>query len=93
VAVLMSDRRTHLDLQVNLLIETEVTKVLRVMERICEKMDVDLSDEPELKELTTSTDLRTLVQAVETKIPEVAADRNASQSLQEPDPRGTPVSP
>jgi len=63
-----ADKRTHLDIQVNLLVETEVTAILRILRRLCEKMGVDY--EAEVRELATRTDLRELVQAVEKNIPE-----------------------
>lgn len=63
-----ADKRTHLDIQVNLLVETEVTAILKVLRRLCEKMGVDY--EAEVRELATRTDLREMVQAVEDSIPE-----------------------
>lgn len=63
-----ADKRTHLDIQVNLLVETEVTAILRVLRRLCMKMEVDY--EAEVRELATRTDLREMVEAVEKSIPE-----------------------
>jgi uncharacterized membrane protein len=65
-----AEKRAHLDLQVNLLIETEMTKTLVILNRICEKLAVDLSDEPELTELYQDTDLRRLAHSVERQIPD-----------------------
>lgn len=88
-----SDRRTHLDLQVNLLIETEVTKLLLITELICEKLGVDLSDDPELQELASTTDLPGLLHAVESEIPEPGGKSDgarAPQSTVGSDAPGTP---
>jgi uncharacterized membrane protein len=37
----LSDRRAHFDLQVNLLTEREVTRVLRIVERLARRLDVE----------------------------------------------------
>ena len=66
-----ADKRTHLDIQVNLLVETEVTAILRLLRRLCEKQGVDY--EAEVRELTARTDVRQLVKAVEKRIPEAGA--------------------
>ena len=40
----ISERQNALDLQINLLTEQENTKVLRMLERVCQKLDVPLDD-------------------------------------------------
>jgi uncharacterized membrane protein len=40
----VGDRRSHLDLQVNLLTEREVTRVLRMVEAIGHRLDIDWTD-------------------------------------------------
>ena len=64
-----ADKRAHLDLQINLLDEAETTKVLRLLERIAEKVGVpgDAESSPDLVE---TTDIVRLATRVETKIPE-----------------------
>ena len=73
--VRQADMRTHLDLQVNLLIETEVTESLRVLKRIADKVGVDLSGDPDLTELSATTNLRRLARDIEVKIPELKLHR------------------
>lgn len=87
-----SDRRSHLDLQVNLLIETEVTKMLFLMERVCQKLDIDLSDDAELPELASVTDLRALVRAVDSDIPEPGGRAAPPRTPQEQDGPSAPGS-
>ncbi|MBS1724158.1 MAG: DUF1003 domain-containing protein [Armatimonadetes bacterium] len=47
----LSDRQNELDLQVNLLTERELTKVLVALDAIAEKLGVPLSEDPEFVEL------------------------------------------
>jgi uncharacterized membrane protein len=46
-----ADRRADLDLQINLLTEHEVTRVIKLIAAIAEKLDVGGRDDPGLKEL------------------------------------------
>ena len=64
-----ADRRTHLDRQVNLLAEQELTAILQVVVRLAERADIDLATEmPELGPLLRHTDVNTLADLVETTI-------------------------
>ena len=83
-----ADKRTHLDLQVNLLIEAEVTKTLSLVQKVCEKVGVDLSDDPELEELVTRTDVRGLARTVEGMIPD-AKGASAETAAKEATPPET----
>jgi uncharacterized membrane protein len=51
----IDERRSHLDLQINLLSEQESTKMLRLLKQICEKMDIDPSDDPTVEMLEKAT--------------------------------------
>jgi uncharacterized membrane protein len=61
----VSDRRAQLDLQVNLLSEQENTKMLELLERICKKMGVDLSHDPEMRVLEEATRPQKLLQQID----------------------------
>ncbi len=53
-----ADKRAHLDLQINLLAEQELTAILRLLDAVCEKLDVDVSARDEqLQELLKETDV------------------------------------
>jgi uncharacterized membrane protein len=62
----LSDRRAHLDLQINLLTEREVTRLLQVTERLAERLGVEheavsgteLSHETEVETLAKTLDAR-----------------------------------
>lgn len=58
-----SDRRDHLDLQVNLLAEQEMTMVLRMLLRLAERLEVhpDPEDARAAPGLTRPTDIRALM--------------------------------
>jgi uncharacterized membrane protein len=47
----LADRRTELDLQINLLAEYEMTRVLTLVDRLAKKFNIDDCDEDELAEL------------------------------------------
>jgi uncharacterized membrane protein len=55
----LADKRAHLDLQVNLLAEQELTAILRVVCRIAEKSGVTLAgSDPNLDKLLARTDVK-----------------------------------
>lgn len=51
----LSEQRSHLDLQLNLLIEQENTKMLRMLKSIAAKVGVDIDDDPHLAALEEPT--------------------------------------
>jgi uncharacterized membrane protein len=55
-----SDRRNHLDLQINLLAEEEITAVLNLVRDIAAKLDVDGHDSPESKERAKGTPVESI---------------------------------
>jgi uncharacterized membrane protein len=52
---LRSERRNHLDLQINLLAEKEATTILKVLHEIAEHLNVDISADVEREELAEDT--------------------------------------
>src|SRR5580765_6325615 len=61
-----ADRRGHLDLQVNLLSEQEMTMVLQMLREICEHLDLrGTVDSEKFKELARRTDVGQLAEQVE----------------------------
>jgi len=50
-AAALADRRADLDLQINLLAEHELTRLITVVDRIAEKVGVDASERAELRPL------------------------------------------
>lgn len=64
---LLSDRRAHVDLQINLLTEREVTRLLQVTERLAERMGV-AHQEVAGPELSNETKVEGLVQTLDSKL-------------------------
>ena len=65
----LSERRAHLDLQINLLAEQESTKTVALLERIAEHLGVPLPAEPSDSELAAPTDIRDVVSTLDSVLP------------------------
>ena len=61
----LSERRNQLDLQINLLTEQENTKMLKVLERIAQKIGVSTEDDPSVQVLEQATRPEKLVEQIE----------------------------
>ena len=65
-----ADHRNHLDLQVNMLAEKEITKVLQLQRLICRKLEIPEADiDAEVVELSNVTAIDNLAHHLEEKIP------------------------
>lgn len=65
-----ADKRAHLDLQVNILAEQEMTMVLRMQQRLCEHFGVEVETvREEARQLLEETDVHKLVSTLEDKLP------------------------
>jgi uncharacterized membrane protein len=62
-----SDRRGHLDLQINLLVEKESTKILQILDRMARQQGLSFED-PEIQDLKKSTALDDLAQELDEKV-------------------------
>ena len=58
----LADRRAHLDLQVNLLAEQELTAILKVVCLVAEKTGVTVRNDPDLVKLLARTDVKALAE-------------------------------
>jgi uncharacterized membrane protein len=64
-----SDARDHVNLQIDLLAEKEVTKSLRLLRAICQKLEISEADtDAELAEMMTTTSVDTLAGDVQQKL-------------------------
>jgi uncharacterized membrane protein len=61
----LADRRAHLDLQINLLAEAEMTLVLNRLGMLCAHLGLPINEEDEAKDLSEPTDIQELAEAVE----------------------------
>src|SRR4051812_19142283 len=67
-----ADRRAHLDLQVNLLTEKEVTKVIQMLERISSHLGLTDHGDAETRELGQETAVDELARELDQRLPEQA---------------------
>jgi uncharacterized membrane protein len=63
----ISERRSHLDLQLNLLSEQENTKMIAMLHAIAAKVGADLSQDPHLEALSEETQPERLIEQIEAR--------------------------
>lgn len=63
----ISERRSHLDLQLNMLSEQENTKMILMLHAIAEKVGADLSQDPQLRALGEDTRPERLIEQIEAR--------------------------
>jgi uncharacterized membrane protein len=61
----MADRRNHLDVQVSLLAEQEITHILRLVAAISERMGIKEAEDPEIQELLKELKPRDVLERIE----------------------------
>jgi uncharacterized membrane protein len=67
----LADRRAHLDLQVNILAEQELTAILGLLNQVCAKLGIDpRKTEPDVEHLAKDTDVRTIAKALDQNLDE-----------------------
>jgi uncharacterized membrane protein len=68
-----ADKRAHLDLQVNLLAEQELTAILRMLTAVSQRLGIDPAQAGErVDQLLEQTDIETLSAALDQKLPDAA---------------------
>jgi len=66
-----SERRSHLDLQVGMLSEQELTTMLQMLQKLCQHMGVNVdSSKQEVQSFSKTTDVHKLASELEDKLPE-----------------------
>jgi uncharacterized membrane protein len=64
------EHRDHLNLQVTLLAEKEITKVLQMVRAVCGKMGLEnIVADKEIRELSQNTSIESLSQTLEERLP------------------------
>lgn len=65
-----AERRSHLDLQVGMLAEQELTAVLQMQQKMCQRLGIDVeSAKQALKGFSNATDVSKLATELEDKLP------------------------
>src|SRR5208282_3935007 len=66
-----SERRSHLDLQVGMLSEQELTTILQMVQKLCQHMGVNVdASKQEVQSFSKATDVHKLASELEDKLPE-----------------------
>jgi uncharacterized membrane protein len=65
-----ADSRSHLDLQINLLAEQESTKMLEMLQKLCEYHNLDVARDPEIESLKSPTKPDELLRELKARLPE-----------------------
>ena len=66
-----SERRAHLDLQVGMLSEQELTTILQMLQKLCQHLGVNVdSSRQEVQSFSKTTDVSKLASELEDKLPE-----------------------
>ena len=66
-----SERRSHLDLQVGMLSEQELTTILQMLQKLCQHVGVNVdSSKQEVRSFSETTDVQKLASELEDKLPE-----------------------
>ena len=69
--VRQADKRAHLDLQVDLLAEQELTALLHMLRAVCAKLEVEVSIPDEhVDEMLNETDVHKLASALDDRLPQ-----------------------
>jgi uncharacterized membrane protein len=63
----ISERRNHLDLQINLLSEQENTKMIAMLQSIAAKVGAEVDEDPHLQALSEETEPEKLVRQIEAR--------------------------
>lgn len=64
-----ADSRSQLDLQINLLAEQESTKMLQMLQKLCEHHHLDVANDPELELLKSPTQPEQLLKQLKENLP------------------------
>jgi uncharacterized membrane protein len=66
-----AERRSHLDLQVGMLAEQELTMMLQMLQKLCQHVGVDVkSATQQVQGFSETTDVHKLASELEEKLPE-----------------------
>jgi uncharacterized membrane protein len=66
---LQADQRNHLDLQINLLAEDENTKILQMLQALCEYHKLAIAKDHEIAAMATRTEIRTVMSELSDNLP------------------------
>ena len=71
----IADKRAELDLQINLLSEYEITRLLTLMDAIADHLGVDLNEKPELQELKKDISAEAVLKRIQSRLESEAIEK------------------
>jgi uncharacterized membrane protein len=66
---LQADRRNHLDLQINLLAEDENTKMIQMLQALCEHHGLQIGKDPEITAMAQRTEVSEVIKDLSKNLP------------------------
>jgi uncharacterized membrane protein len=60
----INERRNHLDLQINLLAEQEITEILKLLHKLCKKLEIPVGDQHAIEALEQATEPEHLIDQI-----------------------------
>jgi uncharacterized membrane protein len=66
---IVADQRSHLDLQINLLSEDENTKILQMLQALCEHHKLPIGNDPEIKSMARRTEVHEVISELKDHLP------------------------
>jgi uncharacterized membrane protein len=66
---IQADQRNHLDLQINLLSEDENTKMLQMLQALCEHHKLAIAKDPEIEAMAQRTEIKDVVTLLKKNLP------------------------
>jgi uncharacterized membrane protein len=66
---LQADQRDHLDLQINLLSEDENTKMLQMLQALCEYHKLAIANDPEIRAMAKRTEVQEVLSELKDNLP------------------------
>lgn len=64
-----ADQRDHLDLQINLLSEDENTKMLQMLQTLCEYHKLPIAGDPEIRAMAIRTEIKDVLSELKDNLP------------------------
>ena len=65
-----ADKRAHLDLQINMLTEQQGTLILGLLQKVCQRLDIDAELDDVMQEMAEETDVHGLAEILEENLPD-----------------------
>ena len=83
-----ADKRAHLDLQINLLAEQELTTMLKMLAGICQRLDVTVIEhDGHVEQLLEDTNIHTIANALDRELAGEATAPSSAPAPHTPSPR------